>query len=227
MKHVVCYCMTRNLYEDFKATFRSLLKNGGKIDKIYVLAEDDDLGYPVPDIMEVINVSDQKFFPKDGPNYNQHWTYMALMRVALCKIFPDLDYILTLDVDTIVLSDLAGIWNCRIGNNYFAGVKESYLSNESPYINCGIVLWNLKQLRDGKADEIIRMINTKKYRFPEQDCVNQLCKGRIYQLPSSYNATNFTAPTKNIIIRHYANAHALYRTDPLVKQYMEDESDEM
>jgi lipopolysaccharide biosynthesis glycosyltransferase len=48
---------------------------------------------------------------------------MALIRVALAKIFPDLNTILSLDVDTIVNENISDIWDYDISNYYFAAAS--------------------------------------------------------------------------------------------------------
>jgi len=48
---------------------------------------------------------------------------MALIRVALAKILPDVDEVLSLDVDTIVNENISDIWNYDITNYYFAAAS--------------------------------------------------------------------------------------------------------
>jgi len=45
---------------------------------------------------------------------------MALIRVALGKIFPDLDKVLSLDVDTIVNENISELWDIDISDYYIA-----------------------------------------------------------------------------------------------------------
>ena len=211
------YCGTSNLYADMVPAVKSLLANSD-VDKVYLLIEDDVFPYELPACVESINVSEQTYFPKDGPNYRNGWTYMVLMRAALHRIFPDLDEILSLDVDTIVAKDISGLWEYDISDSYIAGVKEPGKSRGMVYINCGVMRMNLKKIRDGKGDEIIRALNTKHYPFNEQDCINELCQGGILEIPSDYNANNYVAPTTTPKVVHFA-AIRNYQGHPLVKMY--------
>lgn len=211
------YCGTRNLYGDMIPALNSLIANSD-VDKVYLLIEDDIFPYELPKCVECINVSEQKYFSADGPNYKNGWTYMVLMRAALHRIFPDLDEILSLDIDTICAKDISGLWDYDISGYYFAGVKEPGKSRGCVYINCGVMRVNLQKLRDGKGDEIILALNTKRYPFNEQDCINELCQGGILELPSDYNANNYTKPTTTPKIEHFA-AISHYQAHPLVQQY--------
>lgn len=220
MKYAV-YCGTRNLYEAMIPAVNSLLYNSD-VDHVFLLIEDDSFPFPLPNCVSTINVSNQQYFSKDGPNFQNAWTYMVLMRAAMHRIFPDLDRIVSLDVDTIAAKDVSGLWDYPIDDYWLAGAKEPYKSSEeSLYINAGVMLMNLKKLReDGKGDEIIEHLNTFRYLFPEQDCINRLCQGGIYKIPSDYNANNYTEPTTTPKLIHFAAVRGYQRTE-IVKIFRE------
>lgn len=207
MRRAVSYCLTRNLYRDVIPSLKSLIANT-PVDTVYMLIEDDGLPYDVPDCVRCVNVSDQTFFRKDGPNYNSRWTWMVMMRVALAKILTQEDRVLSLDADTLILRDLSPLWDIDLSGYYFAGVRETKISGETRrlYINNGVAMQNLAKLRDGTADRLITALNNTPYAFKEQDCINVLCQGQILELPSKYNATMFTAPVPNeeVAVRHFA-----------------------
>lgn len=212
-----CYCGTRNLYADMIPAVNSLLANSD-VDKVYLLIEDDAFPYEFPPKVETINVSNQPYFKRDGPNYNQGWTYMVLMRAALHRAFPTISRILSLDVDTIVAKDISELWDLPIDDYYLAAAKEPYKSRYRTYVNCGVMLLNLDKLRDGKGDELIDALNTYRYGFNEQDCIAERCQGGIYVMSSDYNANNYTEPTSTPKIVHFA-AIKNYQNHPLVQMY--------
>lgn len=214
---VACYCGTRNLYQDMIPAVNSLIANSD-VDKIYLLIEDDSFPYELPDKVETINVSNQPYFKHDGPNFNQGWTYMVLMRAALHRIFPDFDRVLSLDIDTIVAKDISNLWDLPIDDYYLAAAKEPYKSRYRLYVNCGVMLLNLKKLRDGKGDELIDALNTQRYGFNEQDCIAERCQDGIYVMDSAYNANNYTELTTAPKIVHFA-AIKHYQDHPLVQMY--------
>jgi len=115
---------------------------------------------------------------------------MVLIRAALTKIFPDLDRILTLDVDTLVRDNISHLWDMDLDDYYLAATREEALSKEESrdYINMGVAMLNLKKLReDGMDDKIIHALDKYFYRYNEQDCINDFCEGKILILPSDYN----------------------------------------
>ena len=225
MKRYACYCMTRNIYHKVIPSLRSLLAHAD-LDEVYLITEDDDVGFALPEKVRIINVSDQTFFPPDGANTNCRWTYMALMRVALCHVLPWADRVLALDLDTIVTEDINDLWKAPIDNHYMAGCREPAKSQYGLYINGGVVLWNLKKMRDGKADEIIRALNERKYAFPEQDCMNALCRGHIYELGGEYNSSSVTVNRHIARIVHFAATRGWYEKEPLVQMYKGDFADD-
>lgn len=205
MKKTAVYTGTRNLYPDMVTAAKSLILHS-EVEEVYFLIEDDVFPYEIPPIIKTINVSDQKFFKPDGPNMNCSYTYMTLMRAALCHIFPDLDIILSLDVDTIVDKWIGSEpWDMDIDGYYFSAAMEPFKTQFGlVYTNAGVSLYNLKKLRDGKADEVIEVLNNCYYEWPEQDVFNFLCQGRIKVMSSSYNDTEWTVRPNAKKILHFA-----------------------
>lgn len=175
MRKCVSYCMTRNIYSMVIPSMKSLLAHTN-VDTVYLLTEDDDIGIELPDKVKVINVSGQQYFKKDSPNFYNRFTWMVMMRMALPFVLADADRVLSLDLDTIVQADISELWDLNMDDKYIAGAKEDRMSTEMgySYINCGVMMMNLKKLReDGMAEKIIHLLNTKAYRFNEQDCMNE------------------------------------------------------
>lgn len=226
-RRAAAYCMTRNLYAQAIPSMKSLLFHT-HVDRLYVLAEDNHLPYWTPDCVKVINVSGQQFFRPGGPNYHTKWTWMVLMRAALPLVLTEESQVLSLDVDTIVREDIGDLWDTDLSGYYLAGVDEPAKTKEFgyPYINMGSVMFNLSMLRNGKSQEIIDSLNTEKYAFNEQDCINELCHEHVKLLPERYNANNWTITRHGSLecatIRHYA-ADNFWDGRPEVKEWMERE----
>ena len=215
---VVVYAGTRNLYEDMVPAYRSLLANTD-VDRVILLIEDDAFPYPMPDKVEAVNVSGQTFFSKDSPNYHSAWTYMSLMRLALPLMYPDLDRVLYLDVDTIVERDISELFELEFGGCYFAAVPEYAKSNDDRlYVNAGVLLLNMKKLRDGMAQELIDEANAAYHQYPDQDVINLMCKGYIYPLHGDFNATAFTRHSMEAKIIHFAGL-PYWRNQTQVRRY--------
>ena len=110
-------------------------------------------------------------------------------------------------MDTVVLENIDELWNLDMGDSYFAGVIETGKSKpEKPYINAGVMMINLKKLREDKMDDaLVKALNTQKYKFADQDCINSLCSDKFLLIPSTYNLNDWTESCKNPKIRHFAN----------------------
>ena len=208
MKRTAIYAGTRNIYHDMLVSAKSLIANDGA-DEILILAEDDDIPESHPSCISAINVSNQQYFPSTGPNFSCRWTYMVMMRTALTKLLPNYDTVLSLDHDTIVRKPIYDLWNADITDYYYAAVEEKQIRNRNhPYFNFGVVLHNLRKLRQDKVDDIIiNHVNTVFFPYCEQDAVNTVCKKNILELPPKFNAMRFNKPRlsdDDISIAHHA-----------------------
>lgn len=209
---------SRNLYHDMVPAVKALLINSD-VDIVYLLIEDDTFPEYLPECVKTINVSNQQFFRKDGPNMKSCFTYLAMMRGALAYLFPDLDRILAMDCDAIADRDISHLWDLPIDNYYLAAAREPARSMYGQdYINVGVCLYNLKKLRDGMADRVIELLNTDFLGNVEQDAFCYLCQGQIYILPSTYNSTIVTDPVEDPHIVHYCTFND-WPTRPLVQKY--------
>ena len=203
----IVYGGTRNLYEDMIPAVKSAIANSC-VDKIHLLIEDDEFPYPMPEMVSCINVADQRWFKHTGPNYKNPWSYMILIRTAFARIFPQYQRILSLDVDTIVDGDITSLFKLDLEDNYFAAVQE-YTSKNRPYgdtyYNVGVMIQNLELLRSsGMSDKLMTAVNTEKFKYVEQDCINLNCAGRILDLPVKYNDSFCCGYRDTAAIIHYA-----------------------
>ena len=226
MTKAAVYSGTKNVYQELLTAAKSLLEHSD-VEKIYFLIEDDIFPYELPKEIECINISNQAYFDKNGPNYDNVCTYMVLLRAAYSKIFPNLDRILSIDMDTIVNENISDLWDLDLTNCYIAAVEETQLSEEEgSYFNMGVAMLNLKKIReDKKDDEMIEAINTYWYRYKEQDCFNEFFRGYALILPSDYNCCKQAAEPQREKITHFAGLYKLdkyphfnyYRNLPVAK----------
>lgn len=195
----VVYTGNRAVYESMGAACRSIIYHRGA-DKIFLLTEDDVFPEPLPPCVTNVNVSGQTFFPPNGPNYSNRWSYMTLMKTAV----PFLPYIhgrvLVLDIDTFVCGSLDDLWSLPHGPLYMA--RE--VGRREEYYNAGVMLMDTEALRDDFR-EVLRRLNNTHYTFGEQDALNNIMRGRIKTLPPEYNVSDWTVRTdRETRIRHYA-----------------------
>ena len=222
VQKTVCYFMTRNLYRHVIASLNSLLMNGN-IDRVELFIEDDDIGFDLPSKVVTFNVESWRDrLDPTGPNYNNRWTYMVMLKPLLCRIMPRLHRALTLDVDTIVRGDLSPLWDIQFGDCVVAGVREPFWTERlhRDYVNAGVLFWNLDKMRAGMADRILYKMNNQKLTFVEQDAINDCCRGRIKIIDAAYNAGDWTEqPKSEIKIRHYMASKGAWKAEPEVLTY--------
>lgn len=214
-------CATRNLYPDLGPPIKALLLHSD-VERIYLLLEDDDPGVGLPPECEVMNVSGQQIFSPAGPNYDNPWAWIVLMRGAYYRLFPELDRVLSIDLDAFCLGDVSGLWRIDLTNKLLAGVRETTeLSRPGfPYYNAGVLVQNLDLLRrSGAGDEVVKALQRRKLKYPEQDAFNLVCSGAVRDLPREYNAGRGTEPYGAPVIRHFMGEQLTYRESEIYRRY--------
>ena len=221
MYKAAVYCGTRNVYKNMVTAAKSLTWHT-KVDRIYFIIEDKHFPEELPDFVECINASGQRWFLADNANRNDHRTWMNLIRLALPKMLAE-DVVLSLDNDTIVVDEISELWDIPLGDNYFAGVREPAKSGSFPYINTGVSLHNLKLLREGMCDRLIGIANMRRFACPIQDSIISLCLGRIRTIDGRYNVSNYTeSSAEPAKILHFA-AEPNYEQYPIWQMYAQSD----
>ena len=203
---IVVYAGTRNVYPQMYVSLKSLLCNT-PVDGVFLLIEDNEFPYPIPEFVQPCNVSAQEFFKPGSPNFGNQWSYMELIRCAMGEMLPEtISQVLWLDVDTIIDADISELFDIDMHGYFYAAVQEPKKSNMFfRYVNTGVLLYNLELLRMWKKEhELIDFLNTYHFVWPGQDVINLLCQGRIKILDSEYNASAFTTSCHRPKIIHYA-----------------------
>jgi len=209
MMRAAVYSGSRNLYPHMVVAAKSLIANSS-VEKIYFLIEDDTFPEALPPLIETVNVSGQTWFPQGGPNMKSQFTYMALVRACYASLFPDLDKVLQLDVDTIVVDNIDALWDIDMGSKWIIAAEEPYNTYWKPwgmqYYNVGVSMFNLKAIRQaGIEKEIVHDLNTVEEKFVEQDAWNRFGAPRKFiTLENRYNDSKPCGFTDNPAIVHYA-----------------------
>ena len=138
-------------------------------------------------------------------NENAYCTPYTLLRL-LADLIPDIpDKILYLDLDMMAGGDLAKLYNTNIEDYEYAAVKEKYgcWIIRPDYINAGMLLLNMKKIKETKLLEKAReKIRNKKMIFADQDAIfwsttKKKILPRIYNEQSKFNK-------KDTVICHFA-----------------------
>lgn len=120
---------------------------------------------------------DNNKFKKLNP---KNWSIAVFYRLILQDLLKYEHKILYLDCDTIIYKDLTKIYNYDINGKYYIGMLEPKDPNLElkidNFINTGVLLLNLDELRKGKIfEKIINFLLTHKYNFPINDSINYIC----------------------------------------------------
>lgn len=205
MRRTVVYAGTRNIYQNMAAAAKSLLAHT-RVDRVYFMIEDDELPEELPDVIRCVNVSEQQYFPKDGPNYYSRWTYMTMIRLALFDLLPDEERVLWLDADTIVIFDIAELLEMDMGGKCLAMAEEPTRS-KYPFVyhNAGVTLMDLNRLREtGRGKRMLEMVNSRQLGAVDQDAMNLVCQDEILTIDPTWNASSWTREPLNAHIMHFA-----------------------
>ena len=138
-------------------------------------------------------------------NENAYCTPYTLLRL-LADLIPDIpDKILYLDLDMMAGGDVSKLYNTNIEDYEYAAVKEKYgcWIIRPDYINAGMLLLNMKKIKETKLLEKAReKIRNKKMIFADQDAIfwsttKKKILPRIYNEQSKFNK-------KDTVICHFA-----------------------
>lgn len=220
MEKIIVYPASHVFYDDIMPAVHSALANAN-VDTIYIMTDGVPFPHDLPANVHLMDVSGQEWFKPDSPNHRNELAFICLVRVAMAKLFPDADRILSLDGDTIIQKDISDLWDLDLTDFYMAGVPETRLSAEKgyPYMNAGMMLFNLRKIREDHLDDLmINNLNRRRYQWLEQDCINEACANRAMVLGSEYNTCFCTAKCDDPKIVHFA-ADPYWRDYPLVNHY--------
>ena len=181
--HYDIYCVCANGAEKVENKLKKIVKKRDKFSNVFISPVENKYknGYEIRKI-----------------------TSGAYLRLQLHNILSNLDKIIYCDVDILFKNNLQEIWDISIDDNYFMGVKGAnnlsqtwninlekfdYWKNfeKNTYINSGVVVMNLKKIREDNLEiQWEKMVNNS-YFYVDQDIINIVCKNKIGFLPLKYN----------------------------------------
>ena len=157
---------------------------------------------------QVNKIDVTKLYEKEfggGKNESAYCTPYTLLRL-LADLLPNMpDKLLYLDIDMLAQKDISALYNIDISNYEYAAVKEKYGSKiiKRDYINAGMLLLNMKKIKETKLLEKARnMLKQRKLLFADQDAIywnttSKLILPRIYNEQRKFNC-------KDTVICHFA-----------------------
>jgi lipopolysaccharide biosynthesis glycosyltransferase len=171
--------------------------------------------------VEFIDVSEKAGQINGVMRCRDYYTSAIYFRLFIPDLFPEIDKAVYIDCDTVLLDDIAKLYQTDIGENYIGAVADQavasveafclYTKNAldipaEKYFNSGVIVLNLKKLRTLKFFQTFYSILSS-YDFivaPDQDCLNLICKDNVYYLDLEWNtmpiAGSYVHPPKLV---HY------------------------
>ena len=128
---------------------------------------------------------------------NKKYSQSVYYRLSLSDVIKDVDKIIYLDCDTIVHKDLTELYNLNIENYCYMGfpgheISKMEINGTRNFINSGVMLINLKQLRKMNATKLFEnfynKFGTKKF---DEYLINILFYDKIKFLPLIYGIPDF------------------------------------
>ena len=136
-----------------------------------------------------------------------YFTLTIYFRLFIPVMFPQYDKGIYIDSDIVVMDDLAKLYDTDLGDNYIGACTETSVQdvpplvrymeeavgvNKESYINSGMLLMDLKTLRQKQLHtRFLDLFNAYHVDSvaPDQDYLNAICHGKILYLPLRWNAT--------------------------------------
>lgn len=137
----------------------------------------------------------------DKISQKSHVTPTALIKFELPNYFSTLDTILYLDSDIVVKGNIKELLDTDIENSYIAASYEFWdhinrlkyklkrSVSTSFYFNSGVMLLNLKKMREDKVTEQLwyYKLNKAKTTLMDQESLNAVCSKTAVRLPIRWN----------------------------------------
>ncbi len=221
-------------------SFFTYHKNENQIYLLYSNVKETELA----ELRSMIEEGNSQFFPvrmeerllSDVPVF-RYFTKEMYYRLFAGVMFLGKDKMLYLDPDILIRGSLEDLYETDIEGNILAGVADYAINHmaalsvhkdelgieeREQYINSGVLLLNLKELRKRFRGKDIEKIVREKgdlLLYPDQDIINLLFRGRIKLLERKYNYnTGYGSFAK--MLRYIAGGFVKEKQYPVIVHYM-------
>ena len=200
--------------------------------KILAEFEKDDFDIEFVDVTPFIETMSSKLHTRD---YYSKSTYYRLL---IPNMYPEFDKALYLDCDIVINSSISELFNIDIADNYVGAIPDQsvlYMSDEfkdyvenrvgvekfNHYFNAGILVMNLKKLREiSFEDKFIQLLTSVKFDVAQdQDYLNAICKGHVKYIDETWNSmpipVDIKRPQKPALV-HYNLSFKPWHIDDLI-----------
>lgn len=151
------------------------------------------------DLKDKLGDIEEKLYTRD---YYSKSTYYRLL---IPELYKEYDKAIYLDSDIVLLTDIANLYNIDLEDNLIGAAPDEAIANVKAfqeyaekvvgvssyhkYFNAGVLLMNLKELRNTKfQDKFLYLLETVKYSVAQdQDYLNRICKGKVKIIDGSWD----------------------------------------
>ena len=152
--------------------------------------------------IDVLDIYNREF--RNSPNESCYCSPYTLLRL-FADLVPNMpDKLLYLDVDILFNRDITLLWNIDVTGYEYASARDHYgkFLVQPNYINAGVLLFNLAEMKKTKILEKARdLIRKKKLMFADQSALIRSTT-RKKMLPQKFNDQKFLH--NNTVIRHFS-----------------------
>lgn len=210
----VFYAVDKNYLPFLAVAIASIKKHAKKENeyKIHVLYT-GDLGDRLSDVLamqtenlhlEFTDVSKEIAEIESMLHCRDYYTNAIYYRLFIPDLFPQYDKAIYLDSDTVLLADIAQLYQVDIKDNLIGAVNDEAVINvpafceytekaldihPSKYFNSGVIVLNTKKMREMNFCKVFRDVLSS-YDFivaPDQDCLNLICKDKVHYFGVEWN----------------------------------------
>ncbi len=179
--------------------------------------EDEQFSVQFDDVTDYLKSISDKLPLRD---YYSKTTYY---RLFIAEMFPELDKAIYIDSDTVVLGDVAELYDYDLGDCYVGACNEQVMIQEdvygtyvekvlgverNNYFNAGMIVINCEQFRKNAVlDQFVELLHM--YNFvvtQDEDYLNLICHNKVRWLPQKWNIEVFgqlACPEEEICMLHY------------------------
>jgi len=210
----ICFCINDGYVDILKVCMYSILVNNTKSIYFYIFSSflSEESKNKLNQLQEKFDNCKIRYEIIDNDVFKQfklNLEYISIetyFRYIIADILSEEEKALYIDADTIINGNLEKLYNTDLEGYYCAGVKDLYIETKQTklinilnlkagniYVNAGVLLLNLKLMRDDNIsqtfiDKTIELKNIIEYQ--DQDIINVVLAGKIKPIDSIYNFAN-------------------------------------
>ena len=160
------------------------------------------------------------------------FSLIAYYRISLPSILYNIDKVIYTDIDMINFKDLSEMYNIKFKDNMYICAQLDYTFlieelkefgiNTEKYINGGIIIFNLKEMRNkGIENKMREFATTHKLKTYDQTAINAICYNNTQILPFKYGMFAFDSINELIKLNNEQNIMYRFNESELIQAFNE------